>query len=256
MKYKPSTSSGITSKDRYVEGYPTGAIMSGKVTGISRDTGLYEFQLRPDANVTTATDLNKPDNYRYYLGTTIAPYTGGFNISASWKQLRLSISGVYSFGSKTYEKFSYPASYSNTKHNEVSTEIVQSYFSDLYGNHLNVAKDRVNRWTTANTTGVKYPRIYDYYDAKYGFFNSNPMDYSIVDAIYLKNNSYLRIKSIILSYSLPRNAAKAIRLRGVSFNVALNNFFTFTKYDGMDPEIPGATYPTTRSVSAGMNVDF
>lgn len=82
------------------------------------------------------------------------------------------------------------------------------------------------------------------------------MDYSIVDAIYLKNNSYLRIKSIILSYSLPRNAAKAIRLRGVSFNVALNNFFTFTKYDGMDPEIPGATYPTTRSVSAGMNVDF
>ena len=131
LKYKPSTSSGITSKDRYVEGYPTGAIMSGKVTGISRDTGLYEFQLRPDANVTTATDLNKPDNYRYYLGTTIAPYTGGFNISASWKQLRLSISGVYSFGSKTYEKFSYPASYSNTKHNEVSTEIVQSYFSDL-----------------------------------------------------------------------------------------------------------------------------
>ena len=256
LKYKPSTSSGINSKDRYVEGYPTGAIMSGKVTGISRDTGLYEFQLRPDANVTTATDLNKPDNYRYYLGTTIAPYTGGFNISASWKQLRLSISGVYSFGSKTYEKFSYPASYSNTKHNEVSTEIVQSYFSDLYGNHLNVAKDRVNRWTTANTTGVKYPRIYDYYDAKYGFFNSNPMDYSIVDAIYLKNNSYLRIKSIILSYSLPRNAAKAIRLRGVSFNVALNNFFTFTKYDGMDPEIPGATYPTTRSVSAGMNVDF
>lgn len=256
LKYRPYSSLGITSKDRYVEGYPAGAIFSGKLTGISGDTGLYEFKLRPDADIKSATDLNNPDNYRYYLGTTVAPYTGGFNVTASWKQLRLSVSGVYSFGSKTYEKFSYPASYSNTKHNEVSTETVQSQYSDLYGNHLNVSRDRVNRWTADRTSGVLYPRIYDYYDARYGFFNYNPMDYSIVDAIYLKNNSYLRIKTVVLSYSLPKAAVKTVRLRSVSFNVSLNNFFTFTKYDGMDPEIPGATYPTTRSVSAGVNVDF
>lgn len=256
LKYNPVSKSGITSKDRYVEGYPTGAIFSGKYAGIASDTGLYQFELRPDATISTATDLNKPDNYRYFLGTTIAPYTGGFNLSASWRQLRLSISGVYSFGCKTYENFRYPASYSNASHSGVSTETVQSQFSDLYGNHLNVEKDRTNRWTATHTTGVKYPRIYDYFDGKYNFASYNPMDSSIIDAVYLKNNSYLRVKSIILTYSLPGAAVKKMRMRGLSFNVSLNNFFTFTKYDGMDPEIPGATYPTTRSVSAGMNIDF
>ena len=256
LKYNPVSKSGVTSKDRYVQGYPTGAIFSGKYAGIASDTGLYQFELRPDAQISTATDLNKPDNYRYYLGTTIAPYTGGFNLSASWKQLRLSISGVYSFGSKTYEKMRYPASYSNASHSGVSTETIQSQFSDLYGNHLNVEKDRTNRWTQTNTTGVKYPRIYDYFDGKYNFASYNPMDSSIIDAVYLKNNSYLRIKSIILTYSLPSTAVKKMKMRGLSFNVSMNNFFTFTKYDGMDPEIPGATYPTTRSVSAGMNIDF
>ena len=256
LKYNPVSKSGITSKDRYVEGYPTGAIFSGKYAGIASDTGLYQFELRPDATISTATDLNKPDNYRYFLGTTIAPYTGGFNLSASWRQLRLSISGVYSFGCKTYENFRYPASYSNASHSGVSTETVQSQFSDLYGNHLNVEKDRTNRWTATHTTDVKYPRIYDYFDGKYNFASYNPMDSSIIDAVYLKNNSYLRIKSIILTYSLPGAAVKKMRMRGLSFNVSLNNFFTFTKYDGMDPEIPGATYPTTRSVSAGMNIDF
>lgn len=256
LKYNPVSKSGITSKDRYVEGYPTGAIFSGKYAGIASDTGLYQFELRPDATISTATDLNKPDNYRYFLGTTIAPYTGGFNLSASWRQLRLSISGVYSFGCKTYENFRYPASYSNASHSGVSTETVQSQFSDLYGNHLNVEKDRTNRWTATHTTGVKYPRIYDYFNGKYNFASYNPMDSSIIDAVYLKNNSYLRIKSIILTYSLPGAAVKKMRMRGLSFNVSLNNFFTFTKYDGMDPEIPGATYPTTRSVSAGMNIDF
>ena len=256
LKYNPVSKSGITSKDRYVEGYPTGAIFSGKYAGIASDTGLYQFELRPDATISTATDLNKPDNYRYFLGTTIAPYTGGFNLSASWRQLRLSISGVYSFGCKTYENFRYPASYSNASHSGVSTETVQSQFSDLYGNHLNVEKDRTNRWTATHTTGVKYPRIYDYFDGKYNFASYNPMDSSIIDAVYLKNNSYLRIKSIILTYSLPGAATKKMKMRGLSFNVSLNNFFTFTKYDGMDPEIPGATYPTTRSVSAGMNIDF
>lgn len=256
LKYNPVSKSGITSKDRYVEGYPTGAIFSGKYAGIASDTGLYQFELRPDATISTATDLNKPDNYRYFLGTTIAPYTGGFNLSASWRQLRLNISGVYSFGCKTYENFRYPASYSNASHSGVSTETVQSQFSDLYGNHLNVEKDRTNRWTATHTTGVKYPRIYDYFDGKYNFASYNPMDSSIIDAVYLKNNSYLRIKSIILTYSLPGAAVKKMRMRGLSFNVSLNNFFTFTKYDGMDPEIPGATYPTTRSVSAGMNIEF
>ena len=239
-----------------MEGYPARSIFSGELGGIDSASGLYIFRLRDDANVSSASDLNKPDNYRTYLGTEIAPFTGGFNISAGWREFRLSINGVYSLGSKTFDKIVSPASYSSCKHNQVSTETVQSQYSDLYSNHLNVRKDRIDRWTVSDTRGVTYPRIYDYFGEKYNFSSYNPMDYSIIDAIYLKNNSYLRIKSIILTYSLPEKAMRKIRLRGISFNVALNNFFTITGYDGMDPEVPGATYPTTRSVSAGMNIDF
>ncbi len=255
-RYTPATGSSITAKDRYVEGYPIGAILAGKYVGINEKTGLYEYALRSDAAIKTVQDRNKPDNYRYFLGTTIAPFSGGFNLSFEYKQLRLSASGVYSIGAKAYDKIVSPASYMNALHAGVSTEEVQSQYSDLYSNHLNVNRDRTDRWTPSHTSGTAYPRIYDRFDAKYNFAASNPMDYSIIDAIYLKDVSYLRLKSVILTWMLPKEWAKKVRCHGISVNASLNNFLTITSYDGMDPEIPGATYPTTRSTSFGVNIDF
>ena len=230
--------------------------MSGRYGGIDSSNGLYKYRLRDDATVTAISDLNDPDNYRYYLGTTIAPFTGGFNLSFSYRNFKASMSGVYSFGNKVFDKISSPASYTNALHRGVSTEEIQSEHSDLYSNHLNVSKDRTDRWTEANSTGTKYPRIYDRFNAVYNFAASNPMDYSIIDAIYVKDLSYLRLKSMILSYSLPSKIVKKAGIEGLSFSLSLNNMLTITSYDGMDPEVPGATYPTTRSVSAGFSIDF
>jgi len=246
LSYTPATKT-VTAKDRYVEGYPVGAILSGVCTGIDPDTGLYSYELRSDADIKVSSDLNKSDNYRQYLGTTIAPFTGGFNLSVGWKTVQFSMSGVYSFGNKVYDKIESPASYYNTRHSGYRTETVQSQYSDLYSNHLNVTKDRVNRWTSYNTTGVKYPRIYDYYGDAYNFDMTNPMDYNIIDSIYLKDVSYLRIKTILLSWDV---------IKMLTLKLSLNNFFTITSYDGMDPEVPGATYPTTRSVSFGMTLNL
>ena len=255
LSYKPASST-ITAKDRYVEGYPVGAIISGRYEGIDPVSGLYNFRLRPDAEVLTPSDLNDPDNYRWYLGTTIAPFTGGFNVSASWKLLRLSVSGVYSFGNKVYEMIDSPASYLNARHDGVSTESVQSQYSDLYSNHLNVRRDRTSRWTESNSSGALYPRIYDCYGTRYNFAQTNPMDWNIVNAIYLKDVSYLRIKSIVLSCELPQAWLEKIRMEKICFNLSLNNMITISSYDGMDPEVPGATYPTTRSVSLGVSLGF
>ena len=255
LSYKPASST-ITAKDRYVDGYPVGAIISGRYEGIDPVSGLYNFRLRPDAEVLTPSDLNDPDNYRWYLGTTIAPFTGGFNVSASWKLLRLSVSGVYSFGNKVYEMIDSPASYLNARHDGVSTESVQSQYSDLYSNHLNVRRDRTSRWTESNSSGTLYPRIYDCYGTRYNFAQTNPMDWNIVNAIYLKDVSYLRIKSIVLSCELPQAWLEKIRMEKICFNLSLNNMITISSYDGMDPEVPGATYPTTRSVSLGVSLGF
>ena len=255
LSYKPASST-ITAKDRYVEGYPVGAIISGRYEGIDPVSGLYNFRLRPDAEVLTPSDLNDPDNYRWYLGTTIAPFTGGFNINASWKLLRLSVSGVYSFGNKVYEMIDSPASYLSARHDGVSTESVQSQYSDLYSNHLNVRRDRTSRWTESDSSGTRYPRIYDCYGTRYNFAQTNPMDWNIVNAIYLKDVSYLRIKSIVLSCELPQAWLEKIRMEKICFNLSLNNMITISSYDGMDPEVPGATYPTTRSVSLGVSLGF
>lgn len=255
LSYKPASST-ITAKDRYVEGYPVGAIISGRYEGIDPVSGLYNFRLRPDAEVLTPSDLNDPDNYRWYLGTTIAPFTGGFNVNASWKLLRLSVSGVYSFGNKVYEMIDSPASYLSARHDGVSTESVQSQYSDLYSNHLNVRRDRTSRWTESNSSGTLYPRIYDCYGTRYNFAQTNPMDWNIVNAIYLKDVSYLRIKSIVLSCELPQAWLEKIRMEKICFNLSLNNMITISSYDGMDPEVPGATYPTTRSVSLGVSLGF
>lgn len=252
LKYRPATKS-ITAKDRYVEGYPVGALITGKYEGIDEQTGLYSYELRPDA-VFTPDYLNKADNYRFYLGTTIAPYTGGFNLTFSYKILRLSVSGVYAFGRKVYDKIESPASYLSGRYPALSKETVQSQYSDLYSNHLNVMKDRTDRWTEERTSGTKYPRIYDHFDRKYNFDSSNPMDYNIIDAIYLKDVSYMRIKTVVLSCNLPDKWLRKMKFSNFSFNLTLGNPLTFTSYDGMDPEVPGATYPTTRTVSFGINL--
>lgn len=255
-KYQPSSNGQISSKDRYVQGYPVGSIMSGMYGGVDSSNGLYKFRLRDDAKVSSISDLNNPDNYRYFLGTTIAPFTGGFSLTAAYKNVRVSISGVYSFGNKVYEKISSPASYMKAYHSGVSVEEIQSEHSDLFSNHLNVTKDRTDRWTEDKRTGVKYPRIYDRFDAVYNFAASNPMDSNIIDAVYVKDLSYLRFKTMLISYSLPSKITDKLKMEGISFNLSFNNFLTITGYDGMDPEIPGATYPTTRSVSGGFSIDF
>lgn len=252
---KYSAAYASMSLDNIWEGYPLEPTFSGKFTGIDPETGLYQYQLRPDAVISKATDLNKADNYRYYLGTAIAPYTGGFNIGATYKAFSLSVGGAYSWGAKTYEYITPPASFTNSRKGEVN-ESTQVYQNDLYSQHLNVKKNAANRWTTNNTTGATYPRVWDVFGPKYDFAYYNPTDREIVQGAYLKELSYLRIRSIILGYSLPAKMLQKIKLSTVGFSFSMNNFFTFTGYDGMDPETPGATYPVTRSVSFGVNVGF
>ena len=72
----------LTASTRYWVGYPADALFIGKLDGLNYE-GLYQFQLRPDAVLQEVKDYQRADNYRYYLGTTIAPYTGGFNLSFS-----------------------------------------------------------------------------------------------------------------------------------------------------------------------------
>ena len=60
--------------------------------------------------------------------------------------------------------------------------------------------------------------------------NADPNSYGI------ENGSYFRNKSMILGYSLGRNALQKIRMKQLRIYVQVANLFTITSYSGLDPE--------------------
>lgn len=243
------------------EGYPVGAIFSGKYDGIDPFTGLYSFKLRPDAKITSSSDLGKSENYRYYLGTNEAPYVGGLSLSASYKSFRLSVYGAYSLGAKKFENITPPVSYTSTPEGGTALSSIQTSMNDVYRYFVNARRDAFDRWTVDNPNG-KYPRVYNAYEDLYdidGNIIDNdyyPTGFEIIQSVFLEKLSYLRIKNIILGYSLPKKFVTNLGVSSVAASLSLNNFFTFTNYSGMDPEVPGATYPISRSVTFTLNIDF
>ncbi len=245
----------VISNGRY-EGFPLESVFAGRYLKIDERDGVYTFELRPDAQIYTGTDLQAKDNYRYYLGTSVAPVTGGFNVDFSYRNLRLNVGGVVSTGAKLLNTVTSPASYQSVT-SLITGQKPQTAYSDLYRNHLNVEREVTNRWTEDRRTGVKYPRIIDYLaEERLSLDQYNVHDSEITQGAYLENVSFLRIKNISLYYHLSDKLLRSIRLKSMAFSLTLNNFITFTNYSGIDPETPGTTYPLTRSVTFGINVGF
>ena len=89
------------------------------------------------------------------------------------------------------------------------------------------------------------------------------IDYAVEDA------SFLRVQNITVGYTLPKKWMKSIFLDSVRIYFTGYNLFSFTGYDGYDPEVdtsskknpmcPGidyAAYPKSRTFVGGINVTF
>ena len=251
---KFSSPSGTISEGKYV-GYPLESIFGGKELGIDPYDGIYMYKLRPDAVVKEASDLKSLVNYRYYLGTSIAPITGGFTLRFGYKNLSCSVGGSYSFGAKIRNQISSPVSYESVSSSYYAQERPQTAYSDLYRNHLNVRKEMTDRWTKDNID-AKYPRIIDPFGNKLYLDQYNPTSSDVTLGSFLEDVSYLRIRDISLSYNLPKRWLTHVGVSSLGFSFMMSNFFTFTNYSGIDPETPGTTYPITRSIALGINIGF
>ena len=85
---------------------------------------------------------------------------------------------------------------------------------------------------------------------------------------YLEDGSFLRLKTLTLSYTIPASASKRVGLNNVRVYVQGTNLITSTKYGGLDPEISSqssnqntagydwATVPQPRTIQVGANVTF
>ena len=84
---------------------------------------------------------------------------------------------------------------------------------------------------------------------------------------YVEDGSYIRLRDISLSYSLPNHIAAKLHMENLMFSVSAQNYLTFTNYKGYDPEVswnPGNiwqgvdwhSYPTIKSITFGLKVQF
>ena len=93
-------------------------------------------------------------------------------------------------------------------------------------------------------------------------------DNSRISTRFIENGSYMRIKTLTLSYDLSGNLLSKLKLTGLKVYMTGENLFTFTKYSGFDPEVNAygysntaqgidfGTYPQTRNIIAGLNLTF
>jgi hypothetical protein len=76
---------------------------------------------------------------------------------------------------------------------------------------------------------------------------------------WIKDTSYLRLKNLQLTYTLPKTWVKAINFTNVSVYLQAVNLLTFTSFKLWDVEQSdgrGDVYPNTRSYSVGINFSF
>ncbi|MBL7741904.1 MAG: TonB-dependent receptor [Chitinophagaceae bacterium] len=103
----------------------------------------------------------------------------------------------------------------------------------------------------------------------------NNWDNSLPSTRYIENGSYLRLKALTLGYRLPEKLINKARMSRCFVYFTAENLFTFTKYNGFDPELsafsgksnsttnqnaaPGVdwgTYPQSRDFILGVNISF
>lgn len=217
---------------------------SGTPIRIAKGYSLYTFYTRDYYGVNPSTGnplwydkdgklTGDASKARYiYAGSPEPKATGGFNTTLSWKGLSLSAYFEFVAGNKVF----------------VSDNHVV-YGADMEGNSTTGV---LNYWQKPGDTGVVPKPVAGAPNRPYA-----------ASTFMIQDGSYTRIKDITLSYNLPDNALKAIKMKGLRLYVSALNPYTFHNVKNvMDPELGhlgytmGASHPMTKSIVGGIEVTF
>lgn len=127
----------------------------------------------------------------------------------------------------------------------------------------NVYAPFVTNYTLQNSTFLNKTWTPDYTDAEYPIIsrdqNFNKFNYNNVDAS-VQNNRYIRLKSLVVGYSLPKQWIAKAGLNKVRVYFSGDDLWEWTKVkDGYDPENGEAsnnTFPFSRLLTFGVDVTF
>lgn len=104
-------------------------------------------------------------------------------------------------------------------------------------------KEILNRWTPEKKSTV-YPRLL----TSGSSLNTAYSDY------WLYNTSYFRIKSLQVGYTLPTKITSKLFIDRLRIYTNLENYFTFTRFEGYNPENPSMSYPLMKQWVIGLNI--
>lgn len=175
---------------------------------------------------------------RTLIGNPHPKFTFGFTNTFKYKNVDLSVFATGTYGNDVLN-LTYRSGTANT------------------GLYQNALTDAANYWTPTNTnTSIPRP------------INSTSSVNNQISTRFIEDGSYLRIQNLTLGYTLPSELISKIKMSRLRIYGSVQNLHTFTKYRGYDPEIgsfnqnalltgiDNGRYPTPRTFSVGVNVEF
>jgi len=136
-------------------------------------------------------------------------------------------------------------------------QVARSYRSFADNFDQNYTTDIFNRWHGEGTSN-RIPRL----------SSSSHRNTNFISDIYIYDADYLRISNLTVGYMLDDLLRDFNAISSAKVYVAFKNLHTFTKYDGMDPEVSFGhdvswasgidlgLYPQARTVMFGLSVSF
>ncbi len=179
------------------------------------------------------------DNDRCIIGDPNPDLSLGINLAFKYKAFTLDMFLAGDFGFDIQ--------------NHMKRQLLSMSYSNLSTNR---GADILNAWTPTNT-GSNIPAVSLTDDNNEARFSS----------YYVENGSFMKMKYLKLSYSLPKNLISKIGASNLDVYGQVENVFTITDYTGLDPEllpspsdygarIDNGAYPRPRTFTLGLNLQF
>ena len=175
----------------------------------------------------------------YYAGSALPKAYGGITNTFAYKRLALNVLLTYTIDQRMMNMVKNGAFLFNKKFGVVMNDFSRATFWQNPGDK------------------TEYPSLEFADDGYTGQFDGD-IDTNI------ERVSYLRLKQLSLSYSLPETWTKRLRMKDVRIYFAGENLLLLTNYSGLDPEIvdpatgkdTGRMYPLNRKLTLGLNLKF
>jgi TonB-linked SusC/RagA family outer membrane protein len=189
-----------------------------------------------------------------FIGNPNPKFTYGIGNTFSWKGFDLTIflSGSYGNDVLNYTKrwIENPRVNSNLLKSAANYAIISKIDPDGPDDYRNLY--------VSNASSTTLPRL----------SASTTNENNRVSDLYIEDGSYLRIQNISLAYNFPKKWISKLSIQNLRVYANLQNVYTWSKYDGYDPEIgcmygdalmnglDYGRYPSPRVYTFGLNVSF